>query len=257
MYKQKVKHLLYEHQHGLAALKLDGEAAVKQAGDEAAAHAADLRCDQRVLQRQLREQARRPRAGATACSCLRACCKRPWQFPSLCVAYSCLWQDTGHMNESVAFLERQDTKQGCAILPAGPCSGMFFLEGSRGTAPVHMHARSEHNSMSLNHGTSVWSCKVHRDSLPWLCIGGCAWRGGPCAPAGRGEAGEQAAAGDGGQRTRPGWSLRCPCDICFSRQLTESLFAHTELAYRHSQAFPPVALLNCYSFQTAHGMLWW
>lgn len=53
------------------------------------------------------------------------------------------------MNESVAFLERQDTKQGFAILHAGPCSGMFFLEGSRGTAPVHMHARSEHNSMCL------------------------------------------------------------------------------------------------------------
>ncbi len=58
VYKQKVKHLLYEHQHALAVLKEDGEAALKQAGDDAAAKEADLRRDLRTLQRQLREQAR-------------------------------------------------------------------------------------------------------------------------------------------------------------------------------------------------------
>ncbi|KAK9826877.1 hypothetical protein WJX81_002647 [Elliptochloris bilobata] len=56
VYKQKVKHLLYEHQHALAVLKADGEAAVKQAGDEAAAREADLRRDLRTLHCQLREQ---------------------------------------------------------------------------------------------------------------------------------------------------------------------------------------------------------
>lgn len=35
VYKQKVKHLLYEHQNNVAALKADGEAALKLAGDAA------------------------------------------------------------------------------------------------------------------------------------------------------------------------------------------------------------------------------
>ena len=56
VYKQKVKHLLYEHQHALAVLKADGELAVKQAGDEAAAREAALRRDLHTLHCQLREQ---------------------------------------------------------------------------------------------------------------------------------------------------------------------------------------------------------
>lgn len=51
-----MKHLLYEHQHALAVLKADGEVAVKQAGDEAAAREADLRRDLHTLHCQLREQ---------------------------------------------------------------------------------------------------------------------------------------------------------------------------------------------------------
>ena len=62
-----MKHLLYEHQHALAVLKEDGEAALKQAGDDAAAREADLRRDLRTLQRLLREQAR-----ARPCECRAA-----------------------------------------------------------------------------------------------------------------------------------------------------------------------------------------
>ena len=51
-----MKHLLYEHQHALAVLKADGEVAVKQAGDEAAAREADLRRDLHTLHCELREQ---------------------------------------------------------------------------------------------------------------------------------------------------------------------------------------------------------
>lgn len=55
-----MKHLLYEHQHALAVLKADGEVAVEQAGDEAAAREADLRRDLHTLHCQLREQVPHP-----------------------------------------------------------------------------------------------------------------------------------------------------------------------------------------------------
>lgn len=74
VYKQKVKHLLYEHQHAHAVLKADGEVAVKQAGDEAAAREADLRRDLHTLHCQLREQVRLQFLSVYPSSCRCAAC---------------------------------------------------------------------------------------------------------------------------------------------------------------------------------------
>ena len=56
VYKQKVKHLLYEHQNTVAVLKADGEMAVRAAGVEAATREAALGRDVRALRQQLKEQ---------------------------------------------------------------------------------------------------------------------------------------------------------------------------------------------------------
>ena len=44
MYKQKVKHLLYEHQNNITTLKADGEMALKLQQDEFRKHEGDLTC---------------------------------------------------------------------------------------------------------------------------------------------------------------------------------------------------------------------
>lgn len=56
VYKQKVKHLLYEHQNNISTLKADGELGLKLAGGEAAKREAELQKDCRNLNLQLKEQ---------------------------------------------------------------------------------------------------------------------------------------------------------------------------------------------------------
>jgi len=58
VYKQKVKHLLYEHQQNIAALKIDAQEKLKQAGDEAAKRIQDLVMDKQHLRHELNEQVR-------------------------------------------------------------------------------------------------------------------------------------------------------------------------------------------------------
>ena len=57
VYKQKVKHLLYEHQQDLAALKIEAEQQQKQASVEAERRVQELVTDKQNLQRELNEQA--------------------------------------------------------------------------------------------------------------------------------------------------------------------------------------------------------
>ena len=59
MYKQKLKHLMYEHQSNVAMVKADGELLLKAAGEEAAGREQELLKDKRGLQVELREQVMR------------------------------------------------------------------------------------------------------------------------------------------------------------------------------------------------------
>ena len=61
MYKQKVKHLLYEHQNNINILKADGELSMKLAADEAAKVEGELQKDKRALKLELKEQVGRGR----------------------------------------------------------------------------------------------------------------------------------------------------------------------------------------------------
>ncbi|MEW5305571.1 MAG: hypothetical protein WDW36_008103 [Sanguina aurantia] len=56
VYKQKVKHLLYEHQNNITTLKADGELAIKLQQDEFRRHEGDLGKDKRNLRLELKEQ---------------------------------------------------------------------------------------------------------------------------------------------------------------------------------------------------------
>lgn len=56
VYKQKVKHLLYEHQNNLAALKIDAEVAVKEAVERCNQQQQGLVEDKARLKQQLRDQ---------------------------------------------------------------------------------------------------------------------------------------------------------------------------------------------------------
>ena len=56
VYKQKVKHLLYEHQNNISTLKADGELALRLAADEARRREGGMAADKRCLKRELREQ---------------------------------------------------------------------------------------------------------------------------------------------------------------------------------------------------------
>ena len=56
VYKQKVKHLLYEHQNNINILKADGELSMKLAADEAAKVEGELQKDKRALKLELKEQ---------------------------------------------------------------------------------------------------------------------------------------------------------------------------------------------------------
>ena len=58
MYKQKVKHLLYEQQQIVAQLRIEAEARLEQVTSEAAAREQSLNTDKQSLQRQLNEQVR-------------------------------------------------------------------------------------------------------------------------------------------------------------------------------------------------------
>ena len=61
VYKQKVKHLLYEHQNNINILKADGELSMKLAADEAAKVEGELQKDKRALKLELKEQVGRGR----------------------------------------------------------------------------------------------------------------------------------------------------------------------------------------------------
>ncbi|XP_046843513.1 dynein regulatory complex subunit 4-like [Xenia sp. Carnegie-2017] len=56
VYKQKVKHLLYEHQNNVTELKADGIVSLKLAQDEHRTNEKDLRTDKRALKVELKEQ---------------------------------------------------------------------------------------------------------------------------------------------------------------------------------------------------------
>nr|KAG5690590.1 hypothetical protein BaRGS_022594 [Batillaria attramentaria] len=56
VYKQKVKHLLYEHQNNIAELKAEGSVALKLAQDQHGTKEMDLRKDKRSLKVELKEQ---------------------------------------------------------------------------------------------------------------------------------------------------------------------------------------------------------
>lgn len=56
MYKQKVKHLLYEHQNNLTEMKAEGTVAMKLAQKEHRTQEGALRKDMRTLKVQLKEQ---------------------------------------------------------------------------------------------------------------------------------------------------------------------------------------------------------
>lgn len=56
VYKQKVKHLLYEHQNNITELKADGIVSIKLAQDEHRDNEVDLRKDKRALKIELKEQ---------------------------------------------------------------------------------------------------------------------------------------------------------------------------------------------------------
>lgn len=71
VYKQKVKHLLYEQQNNISTLKADGELGLKLAGEEAAKREAELQKDCRNLNLQLKEQVR------------QACTNSKNRYPSL------------------------------------------------------------------------------------------------------------------------------------------------------------------------------
>ena len=56
VYKQKVKHLLYEHQNNIAELKAESSVALKLAQDGHSGKEMDLRKDKRALKVELKEQ---------------------------------------------------------------------------------------------------------------------------------------------------------------------------------------------------------
>lgn len=55
-YKQKIKHLLFEHQHNMAAVKADAEQAVQAARQGVVKQQDDAAHDVRTLHTMLREQ---------------------------------------------------------------------------------------------------------------------------------------------------------------------------------------------------------
>ena len=56
VYKQKVKHLLYEHQNNISELKAESTVALKLAQDDHRSDELDLRRDKRSLKVELKEQ---------------------------------------------------------------------------------------------------------------------------------------------------------------------------------------------------------
>ena len=79
VYKQKVKHLLYEHQNNINILKADGELSMKLAADEASKVEGELQKDKRALKLELKEQVGRSRnatyvqQGVTLWACSQSC----------------------------------------------------------------------------------------------------------------------------------------------------------------------------------------
>jgi hypothetical protein len=58
VYKQKVKHLLFEHQNNISTLKADGELALKLQSDEARRREGAMGKDKRSLKKEIKEKVR-------------------------------------------------------------------------------------------------------------------------------------------------------------------------------------------------------
>lgn len=56
VYKQKVKHLLYEHQNNISELKAENTVSLKLAQEENRSNELELRTDKRSLKVELKEQ---------------------------------------------------------------------------------------------------------------------------------------------------------------------------------------------------------
>jgi hypothetical protein len=63
VYKQKVKHLLFEHQNNISTLKADGELALKLQGDEALKLQGAMAKDKRSLKKEIKEKVGGPSGG--------------------------------------------------------------------------------------------------------------------------------------------------------------------------------------------------
>lgn len=96
VYKQKVKHLLYEHQNNISELKAESTVALKLAQDEHRSNELDLRKDKRTLKVEIKEQqlshedviknlkkvSKYPVRTRSGTYMIKFKCHFPWSFPS-------------------------------------------------------------------------------------------------------------------------------------------------------------------------------
>ena len=73
VYKQKVKHLLYEHQNSLTSLKADHEMWLKMQAEESSKRELDLQKDKRSLKQESKEQVIPVPLGTRASAVILAC----------------------------------------------------------------------------------------------------------------------------------------------------------------------------------------
>ena len=121
VYKQKVKHLLYEHQQNIVALKVDASEQLQQAVDGASKRISELMVDRQHLQRDYNEQVRK--AALPTGMLGRSChiCKQHLTFfqnthrqkPILCMYYAenALHQQEVANGEVVRTMQLQHAKQ--------------------------------------------------------------------------------------------------------------------------------------------------
>lgn len=75
VYKQKVKHMLYDHQNDINALKIQIEAATKDAAENCKAEHEALREDKAVLKQQLCQQVHHEGLPFRKSQCIQGMCK--------------------------------------------------------------------------------------------------------------------------------------------------------------------------------------
>lgn len=85
VYKQKVKHLLYEHQNSLTSLKADHEMWLKMQAEESSKRELDLQKDKRNLKQESKEQVRLFQSPNIACGF----CRDPGA-QTICHAIACV-----------------------------------------------------------------------------------------------------------------------------------------------------------------------